>query len=207
MDFIKALTLISNVDHLLSLQGPFDDYPCNTYAKEKNGKYIGGNHNVAFTVGLECSSQLVGLNDFDLLPSREALLCSGNDKIVIQSELLTFFTEPFILGNEAMIAMSIKAPLRTKTNKVIGMIGLSILQKYQDYINGAANTYGLTERQLDCLVCMVKGKSMKQIAKNLTLSPRTVEHYLETVKFKLKCVSRAELIEKALSIPFVKNRL
>jgi DNA-binding CsgD family transcriptional regulator len=42
--------------------------------------------------------------------------------------------------------------------------------------------------------------TMKQIAYELGLSPKTVEHYLETVKLKLKCHTRQELIEKALAI-------
>jgi DNA-binding CsgD family transcriptional regulator len=207
MNLIKALSLMSNVDHLLAQDGPFGDYPCNTYAKDYNGLYIGGNENQANTVGFRSGRELIGLNDYDFLVPVEAKLCSGNDKIVIETQQITCFTEPFSLNGEAMIAMSIKAPLRTKTNKIIGVIGLSILQKYKNYLQGPANNYNLTERQLECLLHLVKGKSIKQIAKQLTLSPRTVEHYIETVKFKMKCESRAELIEKAFSIPLIKSRL
>lgn len=55
----------------------------------------------------------------------------------------------------------------------------------------------LTQRQVDCLHYLLKGMTVKQIATELSLSPRTVEHYLEAVKNKLSCNSRIELFKKA----------
>lgn len=65
----------------------------------------------------------------------------------------------------------------------------------------------LTNRQLDCLHCLVRGMTMKQIGKTLNLSPKTVEHYLYNIRTKLHCFSRSELIGKALQMNAIKDRL
>jgi DNA-binding NarL/FixJ family response regulator len=49
--------------------------------------------------------------------------------------------------------------------------------------------------------------TIKKIAATMNLSPKTVEHYLNTVKQKLKVCSRAELVAKALKIPTIQNQL
>jgi DNA-binding NarL/FixJ family response regulator len=65
----------------------------------------------------------------------------------------------------------------------------------------------LTDRQVECLYYLVKGMTIRQIASQLTLSHRTVEHYLETIKRKLQCNKRCELIEIALKMQEIKDRL
>ena len=65
----------------------------------------------------------------------------------------------------------------------------------------------LTDRQLDCLYYLVQGMTIRQIGEVMQLSARTVEHYLEAVKSKLQCKSRAELISAALKMQSIKDRL
>ncbi len=55
----------------------------------------------------------------------------------------------------------------------------------------------LTERELECLNLLLKGKSATQIAKLLYISPRTVETHLEHIKNKMACFSKSEVVEKA----------
>jgi DNA-binding NarL/FixJ family response regulator len=49
--------------------------------------------------------------------------------------------------------------------------------------------------------------TIKEIAAALELSPKTVEHYLQTIKTKLHCYKKSQLITKALSIPYIRNKL
>jgi DNA-binding CsgD family transcriptional regulator len=65
----------------------------------------------------------------------------------------------------------------------------------------------LTDRQIGCLYHLVMGKTIKQTAEALKLSPRTVEHYLEAIKLKLGCRSRSDLISKALSMSVIRERI
>jgi steroid delta-isomerase-like uncharacterized protein len=55
----------------------------------------------------------------------------------------------------------------------------------------------LTKRERECLECLLRGKTAKETATILGLSPRTVESYIETIKRKLKCSNKGELFSTA----------
>lgn len=55
----------------------------------------------------------------------------------------------------------------------------------------------LTKREWECLFFLCKGKSVKQISRNLNLSTRTVESYLQNCKVKFSAYNKFDLIEKA----------
>ena len=59
----------------------------------------------------------------------------------------------------------------------------------------------LTSREFECFFWTMKDKTAKQIAKILSLSPRTVEEYLANIKHKLGCQSKFELKELAYKDP------
>lgn len=54
--------------------------------------------------------------------------------------------------------------------------------------------YTLTLREAQCLYYSLQGYSAKQIAKQLTLSHRTVETYMEHIKVKLQCRNKLHLL-------------
>lgn len=58
------------------------------------------------------------------------------------------------------------------------------------------NPHGLSNRQFACVYYFAKGMTLKEIAKQLSISPKTVEHYLNFVKTKWKCRSRYEITKK-----------
>jgi LuxR family transcriptional regulator, quorum-sensing system regulator SolR len=66
------------------------------------------------------------------------------------------------------------------------------------------------KREMQCLESLTKGKSAKQIAIELNISYRTVESYLESLKSKLGCNYRSELIkifyDEVLSSSFMFNK-
>lgn len=55
----------------------------------------------------------------------------------------------------------------------------------------------LSHREKEVLFLVSKGLFAIQIADHLQLSKRTIEHYIENMKNKLNCYSKAELIQKA----------
>ena len=55
----------------------------------------------------------------------------------------------------------------------------------------------LSIRDKEVLKQLLNGNSAAQISKNLFLSCRTIEHYIERIKNKLVCFSKYELIKKA----------
>ncbi|MCF6766669.1 helix-turn-helix transcriptional regulator [Thiotrichales bacterium 19S3-7] len=61
-------------------------------------------------------------------------------------------------------------------------------------LEGQYNNVSLTSRELDCLYELAKGLMIKEIAKNLSISPRTVETHLNHIKNKLTLTSKSDLI-------------
>lgn len=57
----------------------------------------------------------------------------------------------------------------------------------------------LTPRQEEVLYWLLKGKTAKEIAFKLNLSPRTIEYHLTSIKIKMNASSLPDLIEKASS--------
>lgn len=55
-------------------------------------------------------------------------------------------------------------------------------------------------RQLECMKLIVQGQSAKEIAKTLNISHRTVEDYIQTLKYKFSAKNKSELIAKILLI-------
>lgn len=61
----------------------------------------------------------------------------------------------------------------------------------------------LSQRQSECLFFLLRGKSAKSIAKLLNISYRTVESYIEDIKYRLACSSKSEIIEKAWKLGYM----
>jgi DNA-binding CsgD family transcriptional regulator len=54
----------------------------------------------------------------------------------------------------------------------------------------------LTQREKQCLTYLAKGYNSKQIAKKLSISPRTIEFHLDNIKLKSGCATKSQLIER-----------
>jgi DNA-binding CsgD family transcriptional regulator len=63
----------------------------------------------------------------------------------------------------------------------------------------------LTEREAHCALLLMLGFTSKEIGKRISLSSRTVEHYLLKAKEKLAIQSRSKFIEILLKSDFIKN--
>jgi DNA-binding CsgD family transcriptional regulator/tetratricopeptide (TPR) repeat protein len=64
------------------------------------------------------------------------------------------------------------------------------------------NPFGLTAREMDILSCLINGLSNHVIAKQLSLSTRTVEHHISSILQKMEVQSRNEAVARA-----VKNKI
>lgn len=53
----------------------------------------------------------------------------------------------------------------------------------------------LTKREVECINYLSQGKTAKEIAVQLKISPRTVEYYLQNARMRLKCSDRSHLIK------------
>lgn len=73
---------------------------------------------------------------------------------------------------------------------------------------GLGNKYGntyFTRREAECMVLLLKGKTINSVAGILNLSPRTVEYYIKNMKSKLGCRTKFELVDLVYASEFMKN--
>lgn len=78
--------------------------------------------------------------------------------------------------------------------KFIEHIGLTSISNYSPNQSSL-----ITTRELDVLILLAKGKTAKETARHLGISPRTVETHIENAKNKLNCNTKSDLIGVFLS--------
>lgn len=78
-------------------------------------------------------------------------------------------------------------------------------KRYQKKSQQAQSTYFLgdsyegvyfTQREAECVYHMLQGKSIPQTARDLGLSPRTIEFYVKNMRLKVGAPNKKALIEK-----------
>ena len=67
-----------------------------------------------------------------------------------------------------------------------------------------ANTAHLTERELDVLQLLKVGLQNKEIADKLFISPKTVDHHISSIFFKLDVKSRSKAVQEAIKLEVLK---
>jgi DNA-binding CsgD family transcriptional regulator len=184
-----------------------DGFICHSYIKSMEGEYLSCNKNQALSFGFSKEKEVTGITDHDVLTENEASIIRSNDVAVLSNGKPLIFTEVYTShAGKIVTGTSMKSVLKNKMNKVIGMIGLSILHGTEND-DPLENEYHLSKRHLECLYYLVKGFSVKQISNALGLSSRTVEHYIEAIKLKLNCSRRSDIISKAILLPEIKRKL
>lgn len=218
----KFIDTINDDQFDLAISSNFQSPGVYFYSKDKNGKFLSCNNYMACAVGLNKGIDMLGHTDFDFVWSEEATLYRENDQKIIYKNEPILFLEPSVILNGSnhtkIHLLTYKRPLRTNSKKIIGIIGLSFiingrespfnsipenqsfenLESYEKclFYSNLESRYNLTKRQKEVLYYLSKGMSLKQIARVLNLSPRTIEHHIELAKIKLDCFSRTHLIEK-----------
>jgi DNA-binding NarL/FixJ family response regulator len=64
---------------------------------------------------------------------------------------------------------------------------------------------GLTRRELDVLRLLATGRTDREIARELFLSHRTVEHHVRSIRMKLDCRSRTDAARRAAELGLLAN--
>jgi len=222
--FLQQCINVSDPEKMLDMES-FNQFPAHVYLKSLKGKslrYIGGNEQFAIDAGYESAKSLLGQTDFDVWPTVADKLIANDNKIFLMKKPMTFFVNGNMPDGSEIQAISQKIPLYNRKNKIHGVFGISLILKKgeESFIEPPSDAQhdefnllsrlvspsrgikfqGLSQRQSDCLYWLIKGMTMKMIAAELNLSIKTVEHYLDAVKAKLRCHTRAELIEKGIRL-------
>lgn len=169
-------------------------------------------------------------NDYDI-PCKASEFAEGFralDALVLRTgkKLLTLEIQNYASGHGLILAE--KNPIRDNNGNIIGfyhpLVDVTNVSLFKSYVwlhhfdsrclgeqfkpasYLLSEEYGplnLTKKQESVLFFLIRGKSAKEIAKILSISPRTVECYLDAIKDKMNCHYKSEVIEKALAENFL----
>lgn len=144
-----------------------------------------------------------------------------------QNMHLCYSIEPCFWRNQPAYALCQKRAVVDRYSRVIGTLGqaIEILErKYSNFENDLLNIHPskycltrassfitnnytqelpLTSRESECLFYILRGKSAKAIAQLLNLSPKTIEFYTDQLKDKFNCLSKSQLVERAIELGFL----
>lgn len=162
------------------------------YTQDLKGILRSVNQSAINSIGLKSALDCIGRHLMDI-PGQEryAPTWIENDCRIVATAMPEVLLEVGECAGKLQWFRSYKTPLMGKGGKVIGITGFSL--KINDN-----SLIPLTKQQTACLKELALGNTHKQIAQTLGLAQKTVEHYLDAVKLKLNCKSRAELIMQAI---------
>lgn len=180
------------------------------FAKDAKYRFIFCNEKLAEAANLDSPTQIVGKTDVDLCWKDKSDFYRQIDFDVMNNNCayVNVFEHQKLPGKEVDILVT-KNQLMNKSNKCIGVIGSYVditgyfLVKKIGCFNEVdgrfyfGNEY-FTRRELEIFKHILLGKTSKKIALNLKLSNRTVENYIETIKNKLQCSAKGDIIATAI---------
>jgi DNA-binding CsgD family transcriptional regulator len=88
-------------------------------------------------------------------------------------------------------------PLATRAARDLAVLGEPVERRLGRRAAGQIERAGLSERELEILRLVAVGRTNREIARALFLSPRTVDMHVRNILAKLGCRSRAEATHRA----------
>jgi DNA-binding CsgD family transcriptional regulator len=170
--------------------------------------------------GFQSVDESRGKSLFDVSSQESAArLISNCNEVIMENKIKIFEEQNVRKDGVALQFLSVKSPWYNGENKIMGIFGCSIVLGKQSLsesllqiaqlglLNPSSYTVNntiiptvshdnetLSERESLCIFHLCKGFTMKEIAKIIGLSPKTVETYIDRAKQKFKCKNKAELI-------------
>lgn len=112
---------------LVSFQALIDQVPDYLWVKDIDSRFIVANRSLAIDNGRECSTDLIGLTDFDLHDEAKAGQFHAREYDILSTGNAMIDEEEIIIDAEGKekIYSSSKIPLRNDDNHIIGLIGVA----------------------------------------------------------------------------------
>ena len=178
--------------------------------------------------GFTSSEAMQGLSygDVRCKAAEHADIFLSQDKLLLTTGKLKFLGYYSYAGDDWKIILGQKYILKNVQGDVIGIVSQfndftdsnlidisrflinssRYVHQKKQFIYEIDSSYpkiNLSDRQAEILFFLLRGKTSKEIAKLLLLSPRTIETHIEEIKKKIKCTNKSELIEKAIANGFM----
>ena len=102
------------------------------------------------------------------------------------------------LGDAYRTARKLGArPLASEAAKEVAALGESVTGRLGRRAAADADADGLTRRELEVVRILAVGRTNREIAQELFLSPRTIDMHVRNILRKLDCRSRGEAAHRA----------
>ncbi|KTC86092.1 MULTISPECIES: PAS and helix-turn-helix domain-containing protein [Legionella] len=160
------------------------------FIKDEQGRYLWANDFfVHQSAGHKSISEIVNKNDYDFSWQIYADELRINDQLLLEHrQSISVYEKIVRYDGQQVDILTRKCPLFDQHQTLIGLIGFCIELPKPRKLNL------LSPREQICLHYLSQGLTYKQIAKELNLSPRTVETYINSAKSKLGIETKAQLI-------------
>lgn len=198
-----------------------------------NNEIMNANDNTVKLLGFSSLDQMLGITGAEVKCKSAEYANVFNEqynKVMKEKRALTIIDlHPFYEDNRPVMLLSQKTPFFDAAGNIAGVIWqgseisqqklmnitLNIAKQDRKFLskNHQNRSYTLmppsdaycklSNRELECLFFLIRGKSASNIAVTLKISKRTVESYIENIKNKFGCLSKNEVIEKAIDNHFI----
>ena len=81
--------------------------------------------------------------------------------------------------------------------------GSIVIVSNQSYLENRFPDYRFTEKEIECIYYILRGRTAKVIAGQYHCSPKTIEARIEQLRWKLDCASKQMLIDKLYEMGFM----
>jgi len=198
---MKSFMKQADIFNIGFISAMIEHLPYHIFWKNKDLKFMGCNQKFAAQFGLSASEEILYSSDEDFPWSDELRKKYILDDLTILKEgkpKLGFIERQRQTDGSFKIVNVSKMPIYAPNKRIIGIYG-----QYIDCTKKALLENKLTGQERKCFHLLIKGYSCKLIAKKLQLSPRTIEIYINQIKIKLDCSTKAQVIEKAEDAGFI----
>jgi DNA-binding CsgD family transcriptional regulator len=190
--------------------------------KDNTFCYLGCNRNLSSILQLKHTDKIIGTRDNDLPGCTEELFQfhKYNDELVLNGHTVKYIhksASPY----DGSFFYFIKKPMVDRDNNITGLIFhciefikntffeklyhadkkyySSVVSQTHYQIDKKDDPLKLSTRELECLFCILRGMTAKQIGERIQLSKRTIESYIENIKNKFGCRTKSELFDSAIN--------
>ncbi|MDR3477204.1 MAG: LuxR C-terminal-related transcriptional regulator [Gammaproteobacteria bacterium] len=196
------------------------ELPFNFYFLNLEGETRHMNQQSVEICGFKSDEDSRGKSLYDVSDAESAKKLIDNCNEVIAENRIKIFEELNVRNDGVSLQfLSVKAPWYNDNDEIVGIFGCSIVLGQQSLAESllqiaqlgllsspnvvvsntvipekSHNNETLSDRESLCVLHLCKGFTMKEIAKIIGLSPKTVETYIDRAKQKFKCRNKAELI-------------
>lgn len=219
------------INSLQTISKIIDQLPGYFVLKSLDSTYRLANLNAAQLLGFDTPNHLIGHTDYDLkcAASQHADQFIKEDQLTLEHGNLKFISHFCYAKDNWKTCIYEKKIFKDDHGAITGiscyvmditennLIDLSRFllttdgkynyqfEKYQFayVVNDTLMGTDLTNRESECLFFILRGKSCKTIARILEISPKTVEYYIDQLKYKMNCVTKSDLIEQALRLGYI----